>query len=239
MPIRSGPSLRRAGEQTVPGDEGVAGQGEAYGDGQRQHLGELHRERDERGQQQAHRGAAQRDGARAGRPRRGPASGRARRPRRAGPCRRRPPAPAGGRRGRPAAGCRPRRARRRCWSTASPATSSRMTVRLASAFAAKIRRGDRTATSRWRQVPSRSSEAKTSPATSEVSSGSAQRAREAEHHQRPGPAGGVHPAAEERVGRGASSAGSPRRRSSAGASQQARSSRRIRHCESSLTSSKR
>lgn len=49
-----------------------------------------------------------------------------------------------------------------------------MTVRLASAFAAKIRRGERTATSRWRQVPSRSSEANTSPATTEVSSGSAQ-----------------------------------------------------------------
>ena len=75
-----------------------------------------------------------------------------------------------------------------------------MTVRLASAFAAKIRRGERTATSRWRQVPSRSSAANTSPATTEVSSGSAQRAGEAEHHQRPGPAGGVHPAAEQRVG---------------------------------------
>ena len=49
-----------------------------------------------------------------------------------------------------------------------------MIVRLASAFAAKIRRGDRTATSRCRQVPSRSSVANTSPATSEVSSGSIQ-----------------------------------------------------------------
>ena len=49
-----------------------------------------------------------------------------------------------------------------------------MTVRLASAFAAKIRRGDRTATSRWRHVPSRSSMAKTSPATSDVRSGRSQ-----------------------------------------------------------------
>src|SRR5581483_3108806 len=55
-----------------------------------------------------------------------------------------------------------------------PATSNRITVRLASAFAAKMRRCERTATSRCRQVPSRSSEANTSPATSEVSSGSAQ-----------------------------------------------------------------
>ena len=58
--------------------------------------------------------------------------------------------------------------------TASPATSTTITVRLASALAAKIRRGERTATSRCRQVPSRSSAANTSPATSEVSSGSAQ-----------------------------------------------------------------
>jgi hypothetical protein len=57
---------------------------------------------------------------------------------------------------------------------ASPAASSTMTVRLASAFAAKIRRGERTATSRCRHVPSRSSEANTSPATSDVSSGSTQ-----------------------------------------------------------------
>ena len=56
---------------------------------------------------------------------------------------------------------------------ASPATNSSSTVRLASTLAAKIRLGDRTATSRWRQVPSRSSEANTSPATTEVSSGSA------------------------------------------------------------------
>ena len=49
-----------------------------------------------------------------------------------------------------------------------------MTVRLASALAAKIRRGDRTATSRCRHVPSRSSVAKTSPATTDVSSGSSQ-----------------------------------------------------------------
>src|ERR1700730_15378964 len=55
--------------------------------------------------------------------------------------------------------------------TASPGTPSARTVRLASALAAKIRRGERTATSRWRQVPRRSSLANTSPATTEVSSG--------------------------------------------------------------------
>jgi hypothetical protein len=57
---------------------------------------------------------------------------------------------------------------------ANPAASRMITVRLASAFAAKIRRGDRTATSRCRHVPSRSSLANTSPATSDVSSGSTQ-----------------------------------------------------------------
>ena len=49
-----------------------------------------------------------------------------------------------------------------------------MMVRLASALAAKIRRGARTATSRCRHVPSRSSWAKMSPATSDVSTGSTQ-----------------------------------------------------------------
>ncbi len=58
--------------------------------------------------------------------------------------------------------------------TASPGKPITMTVRLASALAAKIRRGERTATSRWRQVPSRSSEENTSPAMIEVTSGSTQ-----------------------------------------------------------------
>ena len=76
-----------------------------------------------------------------------------------------------------------------------------MTVRLARAFATKIRRGDLTATRRCRQVPSRSSAAKTSPATSEVSSGSTQLHAKASTTSEPGPAGGVHPAAEDRVRR--------------------------------------
>ena len=58
--------------------------------------------------------------------------------------------------------------------TARPGKPITMTVRLASALAAKIRRGERTATSRWRQVPSRSSEENTSPAMIEVTSGSSQ-----------------------------------------------------------------
>ena len=113
-----------------------------------------------------------------------------------------------------------------------------MTVRLASAFAAKIRRGERTATSRWRQVPSRSSEANTSPATTEVSSGSAQ--VPAKPSITSGPA---HPVAciqrPKRVSTGSVLCWLTAATKSAGAIQQARTSRRIRHCETSLTSSKR
>ena len=84
---------------------------------------------------------------------------------------------------------------------ASPTTSSMMMVRLASAFAAKIRRGDRTATSRCRHVPSRSSVAKTSPATREVSSGSIQLQENDRTTNDPAQPGLTHPAAEDRVGR--------------------------------------
>ena len=49
--------------------------------------------------------------------------------------------------------------------------SAMVTVSAASAFDRKIRRGERTATRRWRQVPIRSSTAKTSPATRQVSKG--------------------------------------------------------------------
>ena len=111
-------------------------------------------------------------------------------------------------------------------------------MRLASALAAKIRRGERTATSRWRQVPSRSSEANTSPATTEVSSGSAQ--VPAKPSTTSGPA---QPVAciqrPKRVSAGSEACWLTATTRSAGAIQQARISRRIRHWESSLTSSKR
>ena len=58
--------------------------------------------------------------------------------------------------------------------TARPTSMARITAVLASAFATKMRRGERTAMTRWRHVPRRSSAAKTSPATRAVSSGSAQ-----------------------------------------------------------------
>lgn len=113
-----------------------------------------------------------------------------------------------------------------------------MTVRLASAFAAKIRLGERTATSKWRQVPSRSSEANTSPATTEVSSGSAQVPAKPSITSVP-----AHPVAciqrPKRVSEGSVLCWLTAATKRAGAIQQARTSRRIRHCETSLTSSKR
>lgn len=113
-----------------------------------------------------------------------------------------------------------------------------MTVRLASAFAAKIRRCDLTATSRWRQVPSRSSAAKTSPATSEVSSGSAQ--LPANPSTTSGPA---HPVAciqrPKSVSEGSVLCSLTAATKRAGAIQQTRTSSRTRHWETSLTSSKR
>ncbi len=142
----------------------------------------------------------------------------------------RPPGSAGGRRGLPAAGCRPRRSRRPVLDAASPATSSRMTVRLASAFAAKIRRGERTATSRWRQVPSRSSN-RTRRGNHRGEQRERQGAREAEHHQRAGPPGGVVQRPEEGVGGECALLSAAT--NSAGAIQQARTSSRIRHCETS------
>ena len=120
----------------------------------------------------------------------------------------------------------------------SPITSTTITVRLDSAFDTKIRRGDRTATRRWRQVPSRSSEANTSPATSEVSSGSAQDPEKPRITSGP-----AHPVAciqrPNRVSTGSAACWLITATKSAGASQHATISRRTRHCESSLTNSKR
>ena len=122
--------------------------------------------------------------------------------------------------------------------TARPTTSARITVGLASALATKIRRGERTATSRWRQVPSRSSAAKTSPATSEVSSGSAQ------VHAKPSTTReAAHPVANiqrpKTVSLGSELCPLMAATKSAGASQQATRTIRTRHCASSLSSSKR
>ena len=121
---------------------------------------------------------------------------------------------------------------------ASPAVIARITVRLARAFAAKIRRGERTATSRWRQVPSRSSAANTSPAVSEVSSGSAQ------VHEKPSTTSDpAQPDAciqrPKTVTAGSEVCRLTAATNTAGAIQHAASTSRIRHWDSSLTSSKR
>ncbi len=121
---------------------------------------------------------------------------------------------------------------------ARPATSSRITVRLASAFDTKIRRGERTATSRCRQVPSRSSTANTSPATSDVSSGSAH-----EHEKASTTSDPAQPVAciqrPKTVSAGSELCRLTAATKTAGAIQQATSRRRIRHWANSLTSSKR
>ncbi len=87
-------------------------------------------------------------------------------------------------------------------------------------------------------MPSRSSEAKTSPATTEVSNGSAQ--VPAKPSVTSGPA---HPVAciqrPNRVSVGSVLCALTPATKTAGAIQQARSSRRIRHWERSLTTSKR
>ncbi|CAM5382627.1 hypothetical protein SALBM311S_06246 [Streptomyces alboniger] len=87
-------------------------------------------------------------------------------------------------------------------------------------------------------MPSRSSEANASPATTEVSSGSAH--VPAKPSITSGPA---HPVAciqrPKRVSVGSVLCPLTAATKSAGAVQQARTSRRIRHCDTSLTSSKR
>ena len=109
---------------------------------------------------------------------------------------------------------------------------------LARALATKIVRGDRTATSRCRQVPSLSSAANASPATTEVSNGSPQLHAKASTTKDP-----AHPLAciqrpkTVSVGRDVwalTAATKP-----AGATRHTRSTTRSRHWVSSLVSSKR
>jgi hypothetical protein len=113
-----------------------------------------------------------------------------------------------------------------------------MTERLASALAAKIRRGERMATSRWRHVPSRSSTANTSPATTEVSNGSTYVPAKPSTTSDP-----AQPVACIQRPNTVSAGSEPCRltslTSTAGTTQAARISSRTRHWESSLTSSKR
>ena len=122
--------------------------------------------------------------------------------------------------------------------TASPGTHSARTVRLASALARKIRRGERTATSRWRQVPRRSSEENTSPATTEVSSGKNQLPANDSTTSAP-----AQPVAcisrPNRVSDGSVPCPLTTTTAIAGPIQHARTSRRTRHWASCLTSSKR
>ena len=122
--------------------------------------------------------------------------------------------------------------------TASPDTSTRRTLRLAIAFAMKIRRGERTATSRWRQVPSRSSDENTSPATSEVISGSTQLPAKPSTTSAP-----AQPVAciqrPKSVSAGSEVCWLTTATAIPGPIQHARISSRTRHCARSLTSSKR
>ncbi len=115
---------------------------------------------------------------------------------------------------------------------------ARITAVLASALATKMRRGERTAMTRWRHVPRRSSAAKTSPATRAVSSGSAQvqaklsTTREAAH-----PVANIH--RPKTVSLGSELCPLAAAMKPAGASQQATRTIRTRHWASSLSSSKR
>ena len=112
-----------------------------------------------------------------------------------------------------------------------------MTVRLASALATKIRRGERTATSRCRQVPSRSSAAKTSPATSDVSSGSTQLQRS--ESTTSDPAQPVCPIQRPKTVSDGSELCADDGDEESRPSQQRAATRRIRHWARSLSSSKR
>lgn len=105
-------------------------------------------------------------------------------------------------------------------------------------LATKIRLGERTETRRWRQVPSRSSVAKTSPATRAVSSGSAQLREKSSTTSAP-----AQPVLciqrPKTVSAGSMLCRLTTATKPAGAIQQASSSTRIRHWDSSLTSSNR
>ena len=147
------------------------------------------------------------------------------------------PARADGRRGPPAAGCRLRRVRRRCPRRPGP-PQQQDDGEARQRFAAKIRRGDRTATSRCRQC-------RAGP-------------RWRRRRRRPETSGAAVPSCSKTSGpptippslSGSSSGRRPCRTAAssaelmtatinAGPSQQARSARRIGHCASSLISSKR
>jgi len=122
--------------------------------------------------------------------------------------------------------------------TARPTTITRTTADAATALAAKIRPGERTATSRWRQVPSRSSAANASPATRAASRGSSQVLAKPSTTSEP-----AHPVAPiqrpNRVSAGSVLCLLTTPTKTAGATQHAIASSRIRHWASSLTSSKR
>ena len=196
---RSG--LRGLGEQAAPGEEGVARQREPYGDRHRQHQHQRHREREQGGHQQPHRRATEHDRAEQadggererGRQHASQATSTTR------------AALAGGercgRRGRRAGGSRPRRVRRRCPTAHSAVTMSTMTVRLARALASEdpARRPDRDQEVPPGAEPVLGGEDVTGDQRGQQRQSPA--AREGEHDQRTGPAGGVHPAAEDRVRR--------------------------------------
>ena len=122
--------------------------------------------------------------------------------------------------------------------TASPGRHIIRTVRLASALPMKISRGERTATSRWRQVPSRSSAENTSPATTEVSSGKNQLPAKDSTTSAP-----AQPVAcisrPNSVSDGSVPCPLTAMTATPGPIQHKRISTRTRHCASSLTSSKR
>ena len=113
-----------------------------------------------------------------------------------------------------------------------------MTVRLANVFAAKIRSYDRTATSRWRQVPSRSSTANTSPAISDASNGNTYRPEKPSSTS--GPAQPVALIQRPKVvSEGSELCWLTTATNPAGPIRHASNSRRTRHCDNSFTSSKR
>jgi len=111
-------------------------------------------------------------------------------------------------------------------------------VRLASALARKIRRGERTATSRWLQVPSRSSAENTSPAMTGVSNGKNQLPAKDSTTSAP-----AQPVAciwrPNRVSAGSEFCPLTTMTATAGPIQHKPIRMRTHHCASSLTSSKR
>jgi hypothetical protein len=122
--------------------------------------------------------------------------------------------------------------------TARPVTINNTTERLATALATKIRRGERTATSRWRQVPRRSSDAKTSPGTAHATSGSAQPPAKPSMTSDPAhPDSCIH--RPKSVSAGSELCWPTATTNTAGAIQHTKASTRMRQRDSSLVSSKR